>query len=1179
MKHAPCLAVDFDGRIAEYRSDHDLARTEPRKGAREYLGRLRNAGFRIVIWTGRPDADGTKAWLDGHGIGYDAYNENPWFEPGSRKLVADMYIDDRGEGDPDASWKELYREVEERFCGPQPPRQPAASWDELAALAPKAARELSSLLVKAFGSAPRVDIKRRKRAEEKVEDDYRGDWSRLLDLVRATVVADGVEELYAGVAKLVEAGARYARLPEDRLETPLANGYRDYLANYRLPCGLVCEVQFHLPETVEAREQNHGVYSDACTKQLSNGKWGVQTGGANWREFDTEDEAWAYADEMARKRRRVTAVKSFVTKERGAPCRQGQTAARSGCIPANQLGHTQTSDTQQNPVMGRDQTLTPDTDLEDSLRRTGKVPDVPEQELLNELEATDGRGEDGGKAEGAGGGVAPEARGAGDETAGGEGAGADQSASKEAAKALPEVLKKLDKYAKAFYAKGFYEQAEWMEEFAAHIEDLGTDYALEALGEEKEARSPDNPIQYVGADDDIVDEADADAKFAKKYLELSGIQLVGAASDPDKAVVSGFSRANLEQLGRNVSSPGYVPTDQTFANKLEEAKHLPGLEKSEDIHKVVGKKVTQFTKEVIDKLDEAYGKNGWIVKSYGDEAYAGFGVYFPQRVKQIRADARSVLADAKAWLDVYGYNIAKKDGRVVGVKVGSEVYPFGTVAFNRLSKTVQKFARQAATAQKSADGAVLPSSPEDSIRNDYGITFRRDEDGVPTGIVNYDGTEMDFGSRKYEILAETDGYGLGHDVERALEADEWRRQGYDTEPKFMVQPAFQAVGASNWARANGYTWETVSEGRVHAVTRNGKASAVPFATLAGRHDALPVVFGNDDTRAMEKAVEDALNQLPESERSGQLYAPDVVKTKDGWKVIELNPSAAGGGSMWLGSNPYVIDALVSHVTGKEPQHVKFIRDVLRGKDVVQKPKKQLAKAVSKSMQNVAAICKAALAAANELYQLAPRLGPVVRPDKSEVQKLKQELQRAVAQVTTGREEPVSLAVSYLEAAQHRIEHMQEIYSSVVQVPAFAKFTTQMHVVQQHVKQALAEVRAYLQKPKKHLTKAMPRGEDPGYLKWESQGPQRWADSTGQYLIKWYTIKPYKAYELFIGKKSEGLYDTLTEAKNAALMHFRSRKSPHRAKDAELVHGFRLNDDLPKVRPSGRPYEAIMDRLR
>ena len=45
---------------------------------------------------------------------------------------------------------------------------------------------------------------------------------------------------------------------------------------------------------------------------------------------------------------------------------------------------------------------------------------------------------------------------------------------------------------------------------------------------------------------------------------------------------------------------------------------------------------------------------------------------------------------------------------------------------------------------------------------------------------------------------------------------------------------------------------------------------------------------------------------------------------------------------YLGDNPFIIDSYVSHLTGREPAHVRFIRSVLRKKAPAPAPKKKKA---------------------------------------------------------------------------------------------------------------------------------------------------------------------------------------------------------------------------------------------
>jgi hypothetical protein len=80
---------------------------------------------------------------------------------------------------------------------------------------------------------------------------------------------------------------------------------------------------------------------------------------------------------------------------------------------------------------------------------------------------------------------------------------------------------------------------------------------------------------------------------------------------------------------------------------------------------------------------------------------------------------------------------------------------------------------------------------------------------------------------------------------------------------------------------------------------------------------------------MEKAAKEAIEALPLEERRNRVFSPDVMLTEErGWLVVEGNASAAEGSSLWLEENPLIIDAYVSHMTKRDPMHVKFIRDLL-----------------------------------------------------------------------------------------------------------------------------------------------------------------------------------------------------------------------------------------------------------
>lgn len=111
-KHSPTVAVDLDGTLTvdgKFQGPDIIG--EPRDGAREAMQELKDAGFRIIIFTVRGNSKRIKEWLDEHDIVYDYINENP-DQPAdsSGKIIADVYIDDRAVR-ADKPWPELVEKV------------------------------------------------------------------------------------------------------------------------------------------------------------------------------------------------------------------------------------------------------------------------------------------------------------------------------------------------------------------------------------------------------------------------------------------------------------------------------------------------------------------------------------------------------------------------------------------------------------------------------------------------------------------------------------------------------------------------------------------------------------------------------------------------------------------------------------------------------------------------------------------------------------------------------------------------------------------------------------------------------------------------------------------------------------------------------------------------------------
>ena len=106
------LCVDLDGTLAEQMKpfDPDVV-GPPRADAVRWMEAFRDAGARLVVWTVRGNAALVKEWLDDHNVPYDYINENPDHPPdGSRKVLADLYLDDRGVSAAGA-WNDFGAEV------------------------------------------------------------------------------------------------------------------------------------------------------------------------------------------------------------------------------------------------------------------------------------------------------------------------------------------------------------------------------------------------------------------------------------------------------------------------------------------------------------------------------------------------------------------------------------------------------------------------------------------------------------------------------------------------------------------------------------------------------------------------------------------------------------------------------------------------------------------------------------------------------------------------------------------------------------------------------------------------------------------------------------------------------------------------------------------------------------
>jgi SPP1 gp7 family putative phage head morphogenesis protein len=271
--------VDFDRTITAGGSEQ-LPGVPLREGVVEALSKLRSAGVEIGIYTANPEPRVVKAYLKAHGVPYDHFERKP---PGLA-YVDDLAVPSQGD------WlRDVLPKIEEKVYGSAV--QPFDSWDQFKGAQPGMREELIELLEKlnfpvliyddlelgqvedAFmeegGTVLVAPDKAEETASAKVESDYRGDWTKLLDPVRATVALDTVDELwdtYDEFTRIVEGeGGSLARAPEDYFREPLGDGYRMLLANYTLPSGAIVEVQYNLKGMLIAKERAHLLYDQART--------------------------------------------------------------------------------------------------------------------------------------------------------------------------------------------------------------------------------------------------------------------------------------------------------------------------------------------------------------------------------------------------------------------------------------------------------------------------------------------------------------------------------------------------------------------------------------------------------------------------------------------------------------------------------------------------------------------------------------------------------------------------------------------------------------------------------------------------------------------------------------------------------------------------------------------------
>lgn len=195
--------------------------------------------------------------------------------------------------------------VKERQGLPEKPKNSFDNWKDLHAAAMEAQPIFADIMDKIgseiggksvdFGkhdfSQPGIiygvgPVKGADRAAEKVNGKYKGDWSKLSDVVRGSIGFDTHDEMIKGVealkAKMQEMGIEIASKPDNKFKKPTNAGYSDIGLNFKMPNGVVGELQIHLNGILAAKKEGHKLYEEQRSLEEKIESKGVGEPGADY---------------------------------------------------------------------------------------------------------------------------------------------------------------------------------------------------------------------------------------------------------------------------------------------------------------------------------------------------------------------------------------------------------------------------------------------------------------------------------------------------------------------------------------------------------------------------------------------------------------------------------------------------------------------------------------------------------------------------------------------------------------------------------------------------------------------------------------------------------------------------------------------------------------------------------
>jgi hypothetical protein len=141
----------------------------------------------------------------------------------------------------------------------------AAYMDKLYAKAKEAQAELTRIVDQLAadndGEAhARKELKKLGRANDKIDADYSGDASRLVDVAGAYIQFDKVKDVYAALAVLAGHPDLEIVKFKDRFAKPTESGYRDLQMSVRMSNGHIAELRLHLKSLDAITVYEHALY-------------------------------------------------------------------------------------------------------------------------------------------------------------------------------------------------------------------------------------------------------------------------------------------------------------------------------------------------------------------------------------------------------------------------------------------------------------------------------------------------------------------------------------------------------------------------------------------------------------------------------------------------------------------------------------------------------------------------------------------------------------------------------------------------------------------------------------------------------------------------------------------------------------------------------------------------------